>query len=146
MRMELLSFDEQVRQGYLEKHDERIVALIDAYKVITEHPILGIGFGSFAMASTNKVFLPHNWLISSWVSAGVAGAAAIVYLCISSIRSAGKVIRNPQNGDLWIRRALFVSLVMVWFHGLFRPVEFNAGFYVLIAWAFSEGRRRVLGI
>jgi hypothetical protein len=136
-RMELLSLDPDERIDYLKKYNERVVSIEDSLKAIKDNPVLGIGFGSFVLVSRNEIFLPHNWILSNWVAAGVPGLIAIVFLFYKSMRGMF-TLREGQEEKKSERIGLSIALVLVWFHGLVRPVEFNPSFYALVIWAISR--------
>lgn len=133
-RLQLISLDTSTRSAYLDRHDERIVALEDAKSAIIDHPILGIGYGGFQEISRNDIFLPHNWFLSAWVASGIGGVLCICILFFVSLRRGWRNVKISKNEQA-LQLAFFIALCMVWFHGLFRPVDFNPSFYILVIWS-----------
>src|SRR5581483_5295553 len=81
----------------------------EAWGVFTQHPLTGIGTGSFAAISPVEHY-PHNLVLESLVEYGLIGGAILVGILASGVRSAVGVWRRTSTDDR-PRAALLLALL-----------------------------------
>ncbi|QDT52856.1 O-Antigen ligase [Caulifigura coniformis] len=76
---------------------------IGAWRVIQQHPWIGIGPGNFRQhylahklaKSSEEVLDPHNFLLEAWATSGLAGIAGLVLLIVACLTA----FRRPLAGN-----------------------------------------------
>jgi O-antigen ligase len=84
------------------------VAWPDAIETISEHPILGVGYGAY---SGMTKLAPHNQLLDMWVQVGIGGVVLFVYIFVSLVRVAWQARHDDELRVRAIANGLFGQLI-----------------------------------
>lgn len=84
------------------------VAWPDAIKTISEHPILGVGYGAYGGMTK---LAPHNQLLDMWVQVGIGGVVLFVYIFVSLVRVAWQARHDDELRVRAIANGLFGQLM-----------------------------------
>ena len=120
----------------------RLLMYHHGLKLMIAHPILGIGWGSF-ITSMEEIYgsgvIAHNLIIEIWSSCGVVGTAIFLLTLFTALKRLYHCHRNflklDESISYWCM-ANMVCLVLLCFHGLFRPFLSNIFLYFPFAEAF----------
>ena len=102
----------------------RLMTWIDAIARFTEHPLLGAGIGSDAVAvryadpsgNLHRLTDAHNVFLNVAVQCGLVGVAAIIWLIVRVANSTGKLRLNRDNvvrlgiGLAWLNAFVYQGL------------------------------------
>jgi O-antigen ligase len=117
-------------------------------QMIADHPLLGTGYGTFVQAypryrlpEATELYPPfaHNIWLNFAVETGLLGVAALVALCVVSLRAAWRwVQRSPPSSEgrgaaVAVFAALLVLLTTQMFDGSIMSVHLGFGFLALLA-------------
>jgi O-antigen ligase len=84
------------------------VAWPDAIETISEHPILGVGYGAYkGMAK----LAAHNQLLDMWVQVGIGGVILFVCIFVSLVRVAWRARHDDEPRVRAIANGLFGQLM-----------------------------------
>jgi len=97
------------------------VAWPDAIETISEHPILGVGYGAY---SGMTKLAPHNQLLDMWVQVGIGGVVLFVYIFVSLVRVAWQARHDDDSRVRAIANGLFGQLI-----GCVMALQFSDSFF-----------------
>jgi hypothetical protein len=83
-----------------------------AWEMITQHPLLGAGLGTFQSYGPSKSAFTHNSYIQLWAEGGPLGLIALLGVALSFWNM------KPKEGDAF-QQALFIGLLAVFIDNLF---------------------------
>jgi O-antigen ligase len=120
----------------------RLMMYYHGFVLILSNPILGIGWGSF-ISSMEDFYgygvIAHNLIIEIWTSCGIIGVIIFTLTFFTAFKRLYKHYRFnlliDTNISYWCM-ANIVCLILLCFHGLFRPFLTNILLYLPLAEAF----------
>jgi hypothetical protein len=107
----------------------RLVLWRGTARMLTDHPILGVGLGNFMRhyprymlpegGHERVLFHPHNLLLDTWTSLGLAGLAALAWILAAFFRLGWQFYRRRTEPE-WqaLTLGLMASMVSFLAHGL----------------------------
>lgn len=122
----------------------RLDLWISSLEMLRDHPVLGIGLDNFAYLYSQIYLLegaaaepnlshPHNWLLNFWLSLGVLGLVAFVWLVIRFWREAtSNRTSNRTSKRTWLEAGAMGAVADMLVHGLID----NSYFLVDLAFVF----------
>lgn len=84
------------------------VAWPDAIETISEHPILGVGFGAYGQMAK---LAPHNQLLNIWVQLGIGGVILFLWIYTSLVKVAWRARGNDDPKTRVVANGLFGQLL-----------------------------------
>lgn len=97
------------------------VAWPDAVMTITEHPILGVGYGAYKQMAK---LAPHNQLLDMWVHVGIGGVILFLWMFTSLVQVAWRARHDGDPRTRAIANGLFGQLI-----GCVVALMFNDSFF-----------------
>jgi O-antigen ligase len=79
----------------------------DAIETISEHPILGVGYGAYGGMAKRAA---HNQLLDMWVQVGIGGVILFVCIYVSLVRVAWRASHDDESRVRAIANGLFGQL------------------------------------
>jgi O-antigen ligase len=84
------------------------VAWPDAITTISDHPILGVGYGAYKQMTK---LAPHNQLLDMWVQLGIGGVILFLWIYTSLVKVAWRARRNNDPKTRVLANGLFGQLL-----------------------------------
>ena len=109
------------------------------FRIIREHPILGIGYGNFKLYM-EKIYgtgiISHNVIITVWTSAGIIGLTLFLCIIFKAFKNLWRRYKFYYKSDpekaYWFL-ANWIALFILLIHGQTRPLLVNPIFYLPLA-------------
>ncbi len=112
-------------------------------QMIKDHPLLGYGYGthgivaaSYGISSTNGLgAAEHNVIVAIWQGAGLPSLLIFIYVMIYALKGLRRWLKSPTlDQRQWLfGAAVFVALIGILVHGLFRTVLDNPNLGLMLA-------------
>jgi O-antigen ligase len=110
-------------------------------QMVRDHPLLGVGLDNFVYlyqqrylregaAAEPSLSHPHNWLLNFWLSLGLLGLVAFVWLLVGFLREALRSLGEPDRR--WIVAGALGAMADLLVHGFID----NSYFLVDLAFVF----------
>lgn len=80
----------------------------EAIEMISEHPILGVGYGAYGGMANRAA---HNQLLDVWVQVGIGGVILFLWMYISLVRVAWRARHDGDSRVRAIAKGLFGQLI-----------------------------------
>lgn len=131
---ERLSFINNVQELNQNSHDvsSREKSLFSIKEAISDNPVFGHGIGGYKNYSEVSIYMPHNWLASSWVSAGIFGVGGILLIFFKSWKNSRTLNKISNN------KSYTYLFIIIWSFGFFHVIEFSLYFFWSIPLLLSQ--------
>jgi O-antigen ligase len=104
----------------------RLDLWLSSLEMVRDHPILGVGLDNFVYlyqqfylregaAAEPSLSHPHNWIFNFWLSLGVLGLVAFVWLLVCFWQNARRALREPSRR--WIVAGALGAMADLLVHG-----------------------------
>jgi O-antigen ligase len=119
----------------------RLDLWLSSLEMVRDHPWLGVGVDNFVYlyqqfylregaAAEPSLSHPHNWIFNFWLSLGLLGLIAFVWLLVSFWQSARRAVKDPTRR--WIVAGALGAMADLLVHGFID----NSYFLVDLAFVF----------
>jgi O-antigen ligase len=104
----------------------RLDLWLSSLEMVRDHPILGVGLDNFVYlyqqfylregaAAEPSLSHPHNWIFNFWLSLGILGLVAFVWLLVCFWQNARRALREPSRR--WIVAGALGAMADLLAHG-----------------------------
>jgi putative inorganic carbon (HCO3(-)) transporter len=119
----------------------RLDLWLSSLEMVRDHPILGVGLDNFVYlyqqfylregaAAEPSLSHPHNWIFNFWLSLGLLGLVAFVWLLVRFWQNARRTLQDPSRR--WIAAGVLGAMADLLVHGFID----NSYFLVDLAFVF----------
>jgi O-antigen ligase len=119
----------------------RLDLWLSSLQMVRDHPLLGVGLDNFVYvyqqsylregaAAEPSLSHPHNWIFNFWLSLGLLGLVAFVWLLVRFWRNARRAMGNPSRR--WLVAGALGAMADLLVHGFID----NSYFLVDLAFVF----------
>jgi O-antigen ligase len=119
----------------------RLDLWLSSLEMIRDHPLFGVGLDNFVYlyqqfylregaAAEPSLSHPHNWILNFWLSLGLLGLVAFVWLLVCFFQNARRALEEPHR--TWIVAGALGSMADLLIHGFID----NSYFLVDLAFVF----------
>lgn len=144
---------EHVFSGESNASMARLLTYQQSYRILTENPLLGVGWGGYgtAMKETYRMarspilsFVAENYFLHRGVALGIPGLILYIALMVLFIRNTLGLGSRVKLGEKWPRTCILAAGVAFYAQGQFIPAWFPSGIYYLwLLFAIAERMREV---